>query len=123
MNVSMQVPGVFLQPNGSMIPCRGGIMTPIIGTRVCSVEDIENLPWTGDPLADAWLFRISDEFVREETTCWLDKKKAIFTIVCKMYGYMGTVSDDMVRATLRTDPFHGEHKSIARLWMLNLNCE
>ena len=98
-------------------------MTPIIGTRIGSVQDIENLPWTGNPLSDAWLFRISDEYVREETTSWLDKKKAIFAIVYNFFGFLGVVTDEIVRDTLRTDPFVGEHNSIARLWMLNLSGE
>lgn len=112
--------GVFIQPNGSMIVQRGGIMTPIAGAKVTCVEDIEVLPWTKDQIADALLFRMCDEYVRLESTDWETKKKAIYAMIFHSFGHIGIVDDDFVRDTLCSMPYDEDdnNNSVVKLWRL-----
>lgn len=118
--------GVYIQPNGSLIVQRGGIMTPVAGAKVTCVADIEALPWTRDQIVDAPMFRMCDEFVRLETTDWETKRKAMYAITYSMYGDFfdgdGNVvlmDDEMMRNILSYNQFAPENNpSIVEFWRL-----
>lgn len=114
------VKGVFLQPNGSLIAQRGGIMRPIGDARITCVADIENLPWTRDQIADAYLMRMCDEFVRDPSTNWETKKLATFAMIEFSHGFIATIDDDVMRNILACDGYASEDNNgrIVKMWQL-----
>lgn len=102
-DAELLISGIFLQANGSLIAQRGGIMRPIEGTKVASIQDILNLPWTRDCIADELLFKMCDDFVRLPTTDWETKKKAIHAMVDCSLGFAGEVTDELCAQILAMD--------------------
>lgn len=111
--------GIFIQPNGSFIAQRGGILTPIKGAKIRCVADIEALPWTKDQIVDALLFRMCDEYVRCETTDWETKKKAMFAMIYHSFGYMGVIEDEDLHNILASNPYSEDgNGSMVQFWRL-----
>lgn len=111
--------GTFVQPNGSVVVQRGGIMYPSKGACITCVEDIENLPWTKDQIVDAYMFRMCDEFVRLESTDWETKKKATFAMIQHSYGFLGVVTDEFMETILASNPYSEDNNgSMVQMWKL-----
>jgi len=111
--------GDFVQPNGSVIKLRGGIMHPEKGAYVGCIEDIEALPWTKDQIADAYMFRLCDAYIKAESTDWETKKKATYTLVYYSYGHLAAVDDAMMKAIMAEDPYsEDDNGSMVQRWKL-----
>lgn len=111
--------GDFVQPNGSLIKLRGGIMHPEEGAYVGSIADIEALPWTKNMIADAYMFRMCDEYIKAETTDWETKKKATYSLVYHSYGHIAVVDDENMKQIMSQTPYaEDDNGSMVQLWKL-----